>query len=78
MFLPLNIKLKMIFIIIYHLETCSTCIINKYFIQGGFALMIQIGKVLGGVGVVGGCCWWVTYQLPLSSSLGLDQKLNTL
>ena len=36
--------------------------------------MIQLGRVLGGVGWVG---WWVTYQLPISSSLGLDQLTFT-
>ena len=37
----------------------------------GFALLIQlVGRVLGGwVGWVG----WITYQLPISSSLWLDQ-----
>ena len=33
------------------------------------ALMIQLGRVLVGFGWLG----WVTYQLPISSSLGLDQ-----
>ena len=42
--------------------------------QDGFSLMIQIGRVPGGVG---GWCGesWVWYTLPLFSSQGLDQKL---
>ena len=37
--------------------------------------MIQLWRVLGGVGWVGR---WVTYQLPISSSLGLDQLSTSL
>ena len=61
------IWLKPIVIITLHSFDLNWELTNKKIWRYGFALMIQLGRVLGWV--VG----WVTYQLPLFSSLWLDQ-----